>query len=72
MDEKSTEKSAFLVESEYFVTAAEAAEILGRDVSTLAHWRRQGKGPTHYRKLGRVVYRIEDLRAALAVREGTA
>ena len=47
--------------AEPLITEAEAAGILRVSLTTLRHWRREGRGPV-YRKLSRSVrYRPDDL-----------
>lgn len=48
------------------LTTDEAACYLHVMPSTLATWRRQGRGPRYYRVGVRCVYRVEDLDAWLS------
>ena len=54
------------------VNAKQAAEILGRSVKTLEHWRLVGGGPI-YCKIGkRVTYETDDLAAFKAAHRRTS
>lgn len=49
------------------VDRKDAARYLGRRPQTLAHWACNDKGPPFVTVMGRVFYRVEDLRAFVGV-----
>ena len=49
------------------MNVAEAGAFLGIHPRTLNNWRSQKRGPTYAKMGGRVVYRIEDLEAYIAI-----
>ena len=51
----------------YCMNVAEAGAFLGIHPRTLNNWRSQKRGPTYAKMGGRVVYRIEDLEAYIAI-----
>jgi hypothetical protein len=42
-----------------------AAPILGTTPQALQHWRRMGRGPRYLRTIGRIRYRVSDLKEFL-------
>ncbi|UAL29438.1 helix-turn-helix domain-containing protein [Nocardioides rotundus] len=44
-----------------WLTPAEAAVVLKRNVRTFANWRSRQEGPRHYKRMARVEYRRADI-----------
>lgn len=60
MTQKNAKNSGKLSPAD-MLTCQEAADYLGKHLSTLARWRTQNRGPRYHRVMGSVRYRREDL-----------